>query len=76
MKLSFRCTDASIEPRDGHYLDVEVDEVDIDDVCNDVVNELSISDTLSIIDDEDAVLDEIGIERCMTYFGLVDPEDE
>ncbi len=61
MNLSFKCEDVKIEGRHVHQIDVEATDVDVDDVCNEVINTLSVSDVISIINDEDA---------CMRYFNL------
>jgi len=67
--IEFTCNNVDITPYHGHSVNVIVSNADIDDIILDVLCELKPKDIVENYD-INYLLDEIGIEKCKTYFDL------
>jgi len=68
-EIEFTCGSIDVTPYHGHSVTVIASDADIDDIILDVLSELEPKDIVENCDVE-YLLDEIGIEKCKTYFDL------
>lgn len=76
MDLEFNARNLEIESFTGQSVSVVATEVDVDEIAEDVIGELSIEDIVGYVDDIAGLLEEIGIDNCKEFFDLKEIEEE
>jgi hypothetical protein len=64
MDLALNAERASIDPNNGRTVSVDLEGVDVEDV----IDSLEIKDIISFKKAD--ILDEIGVDECIQYFGI------
>jgi len=70
MDLEFYASCVETTPSNSYTMNVVANCVDVMDIAKDVIEELDIDTIITLVDNNESLLDVIGLDFCLEYFDL------